>query len=267
MTEVLFQITNTMHLIERVLLLSTILVADEAFLVRVPLTHPPLRTYCCYSLSALLSNNGNSNEGNKSNNNNNKSSVALPSILATWQHKAATTIATGLLCGGAALNALLFVLPPPPAAHAAEALSLSSSRVVGQIAGSGIVFKDTLQVESFADPKVRGVTLYISNFQRPITERFSSAKNFFSDPSSAAVACARTSKNKIEIADNINKSPQGEEVFQESKSLLFKSLRVQRIYDEETNTVVYVSFNTRLDKNEDDNKSRFQNSLCAVNLN
>jgi catabolite regulation protein CreA len=56
------------------------------------------------------------------------------------------------------------------------------------------------------------------------------------------------------------------EVFKESKSLLFKSLRVQRIYDKERNTLVYVSFNTRLDKNDDSNKSRFKSSLCAVNL-
>jgi len=140
-----------------------------------------------------------------------------------------------------------------------------TSRVVGQIAGSGIVFKDTLQVESFDDPKIKGVTLYISTFQRPINERLSSAKNFFTDPSNSAVACAKT--GPVQIADNINTSPGGEEVFQESKSILFKSLRVQRIYDTSTNTVVYVSFNTRFDKNDDDNKSRFQNALCAVNLN
>ena len=103
----------------------------------------------------------------------------------------------------------------------------------------------------------------MSNFQRPLTERLS--KDFFSDPSYASVGCAKTSPT-IEIADNINTSPQGEQVFEESKSLLFKTLRVQRIYDKEKNTVVYVSFNTRLDKNEDTNKSRFKSSICAVNL-
>ena len=57
------------------------------------------------------------------------------------------------------------------------------------------------------------------------------------------------------------------QVFEEAKSILFKTLRVQRVYDAETNTVVYVSFNTRLDKSEDSNKSRFKSSICAVNLN
>ena len=124
-------------------------------------------------------------------------------------------------------------------------------------------FKDTLQIEAFEDPKVKGVKLYISNFQIPLTERLSSAK-FFSDPSSASVACARG--KSVSISDTIAKGPGGEEVFEESKSLLFKTLRVQRVYDEESNTVVYVSFNTRLDKKDDSNKSRFASSICAINL-
>jgi catabolite regulation protein CreA len=51
------------------------------------------------------------------------------------------------------------------------------------------------------------------------------------------------------------------------KARRFKTLRVQRIYDEDTNTMVYVSFATRLDKSDDSNKSRFKSSLCAINLN
>ena len=139
----------------------------------------------------------------------------------------------------------------------------ADSRLVGEIAGSGIVFKDTLNIESFDDPKVKGVTLYISNFQRPLNERLS--KDFFNDPSFASVACAKT--GPISIADNIGTGKQGEEVFEENRSLLFKQFRVQRIYDKEKNTVIYASFNTRLDKNSDTNKSRFKSSVCAVNLN
>ena len=135
--------------------------------------------------------------------------------------------------------------------------------MVGALKGSGLVFKDTLKIERFEDPKVQGVVLYISNFERPVTEKFSGG-NFFNDPSYASVACART--GKIAIADNIAKGPWGEEVFEESRSLLFKTLRVQRVYDEEKKTVVYVSYNTRLDKGDDTNKSRFKSSLCAVNL-
>lgn len=176
-----------------------------------------------------------------------------------WDKALPKFVAAGMIAASALLGPINLSdnhHPIVPVASAAE------SRIIGELKGSGLVFKDTLEIESFSDPKVKGVTLYVSNFQRPLTERLS--KDFFSDPSSAAVGCART--GKIEIADNIVKGKDGEEVFKESKSLLFKSLRVQRIYDVEKNTMVYVSFNTRLDKGDDSNKSRFKSSLCAVNM-
>jgi catabolite regulation protein CreA len=163
-----------------------------------------------------------------------------------WRPALQTLMTGGLLAA--------FLMHPLPAT--------ADSRVVGQLSGSGLVFKDTLQIESFDDPKVKGVTLYISNFQRPLTERLTSS--FMTDPSSTSVSCART--GPVVVADNIGKGKGGEEVFEESKSLLFKTLRVQRILDEDKKTVVYVSYNTRFDKGDDTNKSRFKSSLCAVSL-
>lgn len=183
----------------------------------------------------------------------------IKNILQSFMIKSLVGTMTVLSLTIAPINALVptnFMIVPP--ANAAE-----SSRTIGQIKGSGLLFKDTLQIEAFPDPKVKGVNLYISNFQIPLTERLGTG-NFFSDPSYASVACSRS--KQVAIADNIAKGPAGEEVFEESKSLLFKTLRVQRIYDEETKTVVYVSFNTRLDKNDDSNKSRFKSSVCAINL-
>jgi catabolite regulation protein CreA len=92
-----------------------------------------------------------------------------------------------------------------------------SSQVIGSIAGSGLVFKDTLTIESFKDPKIPAVSLYISNFQKPLTERLASGKDFFTDPSYASVGCAKTVKGKISVGNEINKTPSGEEVFEESK--------------------------------------------------
>lgn len=146
------------------------------------------------------------------------------------------------------------------AALVATSASAAEPRTIAQISGSGLVFKDTLVVESFDDPKVRGVTLYVSNFERPLTERVQ--KDFFTEPSYASVTAVKT--GPIEVADNIDKSNKGEPVFQEKKSLLFKELRVQRIYDEEKKTLVYVSYNTRLDKGSDSNKSRFKSSISAI---
>mmetsp|Transcript_16008 Transcript_16008/g.28865 ORF Transcript_16008/g.28865 Transcript_16008/m.28865 type:complete len:219 (+) Transcript_16008:72-728(+) len=165
---------------------------------------------------------------------------------------------SSFLTAGAAV--MTSALVTPDEAQAAE----GGSRAIGKIAGSGLVFKDTLTVESFDDPKVKGVTLYVSNFERPMTERIS--KDFFTEPSYASVTAVRNG-NEIEISDDINKTEKGESVFEEKRSLLFKELRVQRIYDVEKNTLVYVSFNTRLNKDNDPNNSRFKSSISAVPLN
>jgi len=126
----------------------------------------------------------------------------------------------------------------------------------------GLIFKDQIKVNAFEDPKVKGVQLYITDFQRPVTERLK--KDFFSDPTQASLACAQT--GPITISPDIVKSKEGEEVFDQARSLLFKSLKVRRIFDEETNTIVYISYSTRLNKDDDDNKSRFKTTSCAVHL-
>ncbi len=167
----------------------------------------------------------------------------------------------GVLCG---LITSMAPLNFPLMSEISTVANAADSKVVGSFSGSGLFFKDTLQVESFDDPKVQGVKLYVSNFILPLNERLSSAKNLLSDPTSASLTCAKT--GRIKIADTIVKGTGGEQVFEESKSMLFKSLKVQRVYDEEDKTLIYVSYNTRLDKNDDSNKSRFKSSICAIGL-
>ena len=113
------------------------------------------------------------------------------------------------------------------------------------------------------DPKVQGVQLYVSDFQRPITERLQS--DFFGDPALAAVTCLRT--GKVTVDASVDDSPEGEEVFSQARSLLFKSVKVRRLYDKEAQALVYVSYSTRLDKSDDQNKSRYRTSICVINLN
>lgn len=200
---------------------------------------------------------------NNANNNEKKSNKNKKMIMSKSQKD---KIMKTKLFGTALLSASLIFFSGMVALTASPQPSFANdgSKTVGTLKGSGLVFKDTLNIERFEDPKVKGVVLYISNFDRPVTEKLSKG-NFFNDPSQASVACARTG-TPVSIASNIAKGTGGEEVFEESRSLLFKTLRVQRVYDEDKNTVVYVSYNTRLDKNDDSNKSRFKSSLCAVNL-
>lgn len=50
------------------------------------------------------------------------------------------------------------------------------------------------------------MTLYVSNFERPMTERIQ--KDFFTEPSYASVTAVKT--GPIEVADSIDKSDKGE---------------------------------------------------------
>ncbi|KAL1527905.1 hypothetical protein AB1Y20_009280 [Prymnesium parvum] len=171
--------------------------------------------------------------------------------------------------------------PPLPAASVLTALALSASlavspmvgfpdaaladkRVIGEIAGSGLLFKDTLKIEAFDDPKVSGVQLYLSDFERPVTEKFAKG-DIFSDPSQAGLTCSR-SQTRVVVAAAASRDRGGEEVFSESRSLLFKSLKVRRVVDEPGETIVYAVYSQRLDKNEDANNSRFKSNLCAVHV-
>jgi catabolite regulation protein CreA len=100
--------------------------------------------------------------------------------------------------------------PNLPIAHA--------SREIANIPTSGIIFKDSLKVNAFDDPKVPGVVLYLSDFDRPITEKL--AKDFFNDPSSSSLTCVKA--GPIKLSSDIYLGSDGEEVFEESKNLFFK---------------------------------------------
>lgn len=99
--------------------------------------------------------------------------------------------------------------------------SFANTREVGNMATSGFIFKDTLKISAFEDPKIEGITLYLADFERPITEKL--AKDFFNDPSSSSLSCAQTGPvNTIDITKKISTDASGEEVFEESKNLFFK---------------------------------------------
>ncbi|CAL1133935.1 unnamed protein product [Cladocopium goreaui] len=138
-----------------------------------------------------------------------------------------------------------------------------SKRVVGEIPASGFIFKDTINVEAFEDPKVTGVTLYISDFSRSMADRVSKG-DFFSDPGAAGLTCAKS--GPVKIAADVKANKEGEDVFTEARSLLFKTLKVKRIYDAEAKNILYVVFTERLDTKDDNNKSRYKSQVCALHV-
>jgi CreA protein len=94
-----------------------------------------------------------------------------------------------------------------------------------------------IAIEAVADPKVQGVVCHVAYFNRSLIDRLQQG-NWFEDPSYSAVDCSAS--GPITIGD-INMNKGGEEIFQQARSLIWKSLRVTRVYDAENNALVYLA--------------------------
>jgi CreA protein len=116
-------------------------------------------------------------------------------------------------------------------------LSLSPARAeqVGEV-GVDWVGNDII-IEAIADPDVQGVTCHIAYFERGLIDRLSKG-NWFEDPSNASISCRQTGPIKI---GDIDRDDDGEDVFRASRSIILKSLRVKRIFDEKNQTLIYIA--------------------------
>ena len=114
-------------------------------------------------------------------------------------------------------------------------LLIGCSKDVGKVSLGLFTTKDVVVVAK-QDPIVSGVTCHISHVEADLD---------FSDPSDMSIACRQTGEITIEQINKIDKSKDGEIVFRESKSILFKSLKVRRIYDEAHQTLIYLSYSTK----------------------
>lgn len=110
----------------------------------------------------------------------------------------------------------------------------SAAQEVGEV-GVDWVGNDII-IEAIADPEVEGVTCHIAYFERSIIDRLSQG-NWFEDPSNASIACRQT--GPITLGD-IDRSKAGEQVFRESRSIILKTLRIKRIFDEANQTLIYL---------------------------
>jgi CreA protein len=129
---------------------------------------------------------------------------------------------------------------------------LSSAEEVGAV---DTVFKfigpdHKIVVDAYDDPKVAGVTCYVS---RAKTGGIKGAFGLAEDKSDASIACRQT--GVISFAKPLDKQ---EEMFSERISLVFKKLRVVRMVDAKRNTLVYLTYSDRLIEGSP------QNSVTAV---
>ena len=105
-------------------------------------------------------------------------------------------------------------------------------------------------VEAYDDPKVNGVTCYVS---RARTGGVMGAIGLAEDKAEASIACRQT--GPLSFAKPLR---QQQEIFSERMSLLFKRLRVVRMVDAPRNTLVYLSYSDKLIDGSP------QNSITAV---
>jgi CreA protein len=89
-------------------------------------------------------------------------------------------------------------------------------------------------VEAYDDPKVDGVTCYVS---RAKTGGVSGALGLAEDKSEASIACRQV--GPVSVRQPL---PKREEVYSERLSILFKRLRVVRMVDAKRNTLVYLTY-------------------------
>ena len=118
---------------------------------------------------------------------------------------------------------------------AALGVANASAEEVGEV-GVDWLGNDII-IEAFNDPEVQGVTCHVSYFERGLIDRFQKG-NFFEDPSNSSIACRQT--GPIVVGD-IDRDEDGEEVFKQRQSLIWKQFVINRILDEKNNTLIYLA--------------------------
>ena len=112
---------------------------------------------------------------------------------------------------------------------------------------------DRVVVEAYDDPKVHGVTCYVS---RARTGGVTGTVGLAEDRAEASIACRQ-------VADTIHfaeKLPRQEDVFTERMSILFKRLHVVRVVDSKRHALVYLAYSDKLIEGSP------KNSISAVSV-
>jgi CreA protein len=110
-----------------------------------------------------------------------------------------------------------------------------------------------IEVQAFPDPQVPGVTCFVSYSKKG---GITGALGLATDNSEHSIACRKTGK----ITVNASQLPAKDEVFKQSRSILFKKMRVVRMADVPTNTLIYVVYSDKLIDGSP------KNSITAVSI-
>jgi CreA protein len=141
-------------------------------------------------------------------------------------HRRLTAIIV-LALGGAAL---LLAAPGSAAADDLECVS-TTFRMLSP--------SDKVCLSVFDDPKVPGVTCYISQAR---TGGWGQPHGLNEDPSNFSVSCRQTGP----ITVDLKSLPEREEAFTEKTSIFFKKTRIYRIPDLGRNALIYLAISAKL---------------------
>ena len=143
-----------------------------------------------------------------------------------------------------------FLVTLSVAAVGVVTLSACSDNEVADVSLGIFTLKD-IKLNSFVDPLVPGVTCHVASIEANLS---------LSDPSDSAVSCRQTGEITPAMIARIKKGKAGEVVFEKSKSVFLKTLKIRRIFDEESQTLMYLSYSTR------ETSGSFKHSLSTVPL-
>jgi CreA protein len=129
-------------------------------------------------------------------------------------------------------------------------LSACDNNEVGDVSLGMFTTKD-IKLNTLVDPLVPGVTCHVSSIEANLS---------FSDPSDSSIACRQTGEITPQMIATIDSSKSGEVVFKKSKSVFFKSMKIRRIYDAKSQTLMYISYSTK------ETSGSFKHSLSTVPL-
>ena len=98
---------------------------------------------------------------------------------------------------------------------------------------------DKVCVSDFDDPKVPGVTCFISQARKG---GWGQPLGLNEDPSNFSVACRQMGPITVDIST----LPEKEEAFSEKTSIFFKATRIYRMPDVKRNTLIYLAVSSKI---------------------
>lgn len=97
-------------------------------------------------------------------------------------------------------------------------------------------------IEAFDDPRVKNVTCYIS---RAKTGGIKGSLGIAEDTADAAISCHQV--GPVTLPDTVSSGKEdGDTVFKQRTSLVFKTLQVTRFFDKKRNTLIYLAYSDRV---------------------